>query len=427
MKRWKIIKRTFWTDCILGTAFIFGLMWAIFNISQFEIFDAFDPIGEALSDFESSDIAFSQIRDPEEVHANEDIVIVNISKPYLVNRARLAQMVNNINKYEPKVIGIDMFFEHPKPDTLGDLALAEAYSKVKNLVMVTKFQENLETATNTWEIISNPMFISNAHLGFANLNTEAAKQEDFKVCRSFPPSRVVDGEEAMAFAVQIANLVDPEKAQNFLKRNNEWETINYKGNIPDYHQATRFGGKFAFLDWDDALEENFDPMMIKDKIIIFGETGENFFDTSWDDKFFTPLNNNYAGKTNPDMYGVVIHANIVGMILDEDPINEMPEWLDALLGIILCFVNIVVFSWVYRRLPRWYDGITKLIQLMELMVLFFIIIYLFAEYSFKVNLTFGLAAVALAGDGLEVFYGVVMNLFNRERRRQLFTIRNDDV
>jgi CHASE2 domain-containing sensor protein len=427
MKRWNLFKRSFWTDCIFGTLFIFGLMWAIFNVSQLAIFDAFDPIGEALSDFESSDIAFSQIRDPNDVHANEDIVIVNISKPYLVNRARLAQMINIINQHNPKVIGIDMFFWSLSSDTLGDLALAEAYSKVKNLVMVTKFQEDIETEENTWEIISHPSFISNATLGFANLNTEAAKQDDFKVCRSFPPKRVVEGEEAIAFAVQIANQVDPEKTKRFLERDNEWETINYKGNIIDVHKATDFGGKFGFLDWDDVMEENFEPDMIKDKIIIFGETGENMFDTSWDDKFFTPLNRSYAGKTNPDMYGVVIHANIVGMILDEDPINELGEFWDALIGILICFANVVAFSWVYRKLPRWYDGITKLIQLVELMVLFFIIIYLFAEFSFKVNLTFGLAAVALAGDGLEVFYGVVMNLFNKERRRQLFTIRNEEV
>ncbi len=165
--------------------------------------------------------------------------------------------------------------------------------------------------------------------------------------------------------------------------------------------------------------------MIKGKVVIFGYLGDDFFDTSWDDKFFTPLNKKYAGKANPDMYGPVIHANIVSMVLNEDYVDELGENRAIILGVIICFFNVVLFSWVYRRLPRWYDGITKLIQVFELMILTFLMVMFFYWFNFKLNLTYTLAAVALAGDSLEVYYGVIKNLFRRESRRQLFTIQQD--
>lgn len=413
-----IFSKKFWIDCISATAFIFILMWGIYSFLQLPLFDAFNPISVALTDFEMTDIAFSQIRDPKDVKAHEDIVIVNLSAPYIIDRKAFAEQVRIINKYEPKVVGIDSFYPGPKPDTLGDLLLSSVLDEVKNLVMVTKLVYNDSTKTYDSIFKSWPAFRHNAYEGFANLDTDAGKQEDFKACRQFPPSMMVNGQREVAFGVKIAELFDAEKAKNFLDRHKEWEIINYRGNIYDPFGAgsdggSDYGSKFSFLDWDDVLEENFVPEMIKDKIVIFGFTGENILDTSWDDKFFTPLNRQYAGKTNPDMYGVVIHANIVSMILKDDPIDSLSTLSDIIIGIILCFLNVVVFSIIYHRLPNWYDGLTKLIQLAEVIVLVFIIILIFANFSFSLNLTIGLAAIALAGDALEVYYGVVDNLQSR--------------
>ncbi|NJM93588.1 MAG: CHASE2 domain-containing protein [Cytophagales bacterium] len=71
--------------------------------------------------------------------------------------------------------------------------------------------------------------------------------------------------------------------------------------------------------------------------MIFGYLGESFNDVSWEDKFYTPLNKTYAGKANPDMYGVVIHANIVSMILNHDYVYTMAESTGVLVAIVLCF------------------------------------------------------------------------------------------
>lgn len=422
-------KRKYLLDNILGTTFIFALMGLIFGVSQFNIFDAFDPIGEALDDMELTDVVFSQLR--EDPPPDTNIVVVNIGN---LPREMIGEQIKIISKYQPKVIGIDSFFNYPTDESAaeGDSILSHAIANAGNVVMVTKLlqTDSLETFAPGEDIYDSmehtfPWLRIDAVEAFANLGTDAEFQEDFKACRNFPPTRTVNGKPYLAFSVQMAQIYDSALTQKFLDRKNDWETISYRGNIVDFFGRTQYPNAFFALDWEDVLTENFLPGMIKDKIVIFGFLGENFFDTSWDDKFFTPLNKKYAGKANPDMYGPVIHANIISMVLNEDYIYELGSRNAVILGIIICFLNVVVFSWVYRRLPRWYDGITKLIQVVELMILTFLMVMFFYWFNFKLNLTYTLAAVALAGDSLEVYYGVIKNLFRRESRRQLFTIQRD--
>ena len=68
-----------------------------------------------------------------------------------------------------------------------------------------------------------------------------------------------------------------------------------------------------------------DLSFIKDKIVLLGFMGINLNDKTFEDIFFTPLNERYAGKSFPDMYGVVIQANIISMILNKKYINTMPQ------------------------------------------------------------------------------------------------------
>lgn len=418
-----------WLDNVLGTVFIFALMAGIAGISNLPVFETFDPIGKALSDMEMTDIVFSQVRAEPELDTN--IVLVNISQ---LPRAGIAQQLEVINQLEPKVVAFDFdFLDLNAEDPLGDTILAETIAKTKNLVMMCKLlqTDSLAEANPGLDMydsmsFSHPYLSQGVKFGFANLETDAEFQEDFKACRSFPPLRVVNDSAYNAFAVEIAKQFNPEKAEKFLARQKDWEIINYRGNLIDFFGRTNYPTSYFGLDWDQALDTaSFTKDLIKDKIVIFAYLGDNFFDTSWDDKFFTPLNKNFAGKTNPDMYGGVIHANIVSMILKEDYVNTWGETTGAIIGFLVCFLNVILFSWIYRRLPRWYDGLTKVLQIIELMILVAFMVYAFHLFNFKLNLTIAMAGIALAGDGLEVYYGVVKNLFRKESRKQLFTIQKE--
>jgi CHASE2 domain-containing sensor protein len=424
----KSMFQKFWLDVILGTVFIFALMGMFNSFTAFKIFDIFDPIGDAFADMEMTDVVFSQLRDQPVV--DDRVVMVNVG-----NRSRfeIAMMIDSINQFNPAAIGVDIFFDFPKEDTMGDSLLAASLSKVENLIMVSKILYNEKTDAFDSMRLSWDPFRANAELAFANLITGAANQEDLKMCRTFTPQQEVNGENQLAFAVKLASVLDSAKAQKFLARGNEEEVINYRGNILDYG-ATKFGSMFFALDHTEVLEPYFNPEtesyerryfpdIITGKIVIFCFMGNYLGDQeALEDKFFTPINAKYVGRAYADMFGGVVHANIIVQILNEDYINQLKGWQSIAIAIILCFLNVLAFSWVYKKIPRWYDGVTKLVQLMELLGLMFVMIYVLEMFSLKLDLTIGLVAVALAGDSLEVYYGVVKNSFSKEGRKELFRV-----
>ncbi len=412
--------RKFWLDTILGTAFIFGLMGFFGSVTAFNIFDMFDPIGDAFDDMEFTDIVFSQLRD--DPVADDRVILVNISD---LGRADIGMMLQIISGYNPACIGIDSFFYEPRDEedtvgVMGDMMLMEGLASVENLVLAEKllFHESdpeKDSLAFSWEGF-NQFADANA---FVNLLTDAEEQEDLKMCRKFLPKHDINGEQRVAFAIKMASYYDSAAAAEFLERENVEEMINYTGNVLDYG-ATKFGTKFFALDVPDVFNENFTADMIEGKVVMFCYLGKYLGDReSLEDKFYTPLNEKYIGRAFPDMYGGVIHANIISMVLNRDYINYMSDTVGNLFGILLAWLNVVLFSWIYKRIPKWYDGMTKLFQLLEVTVLVFLLIYTMEAFSYKLELTWGMVAVALAGDSLEVYYGVVKNAFTKEGRKSL--------
>lgn len=426
------MKKSFWLDAIIATTFTFLLMWGILQITGLRVFNAFDSIGKALGDVELTDYVFSSMRPQPELDTN--IVVINIGR---LSRAQIAEQIEIISQYEPKVIGIDGFFHcrglprdtfycPPLRDSLGNARLGRAIKKAGNVVMVSKLLQSTKLAASDIEDVydslevSDPLYRDSAYAqGFASLETDAAFQDDVKTCRTFNPSMMVNGKRELAFSVQMAMLYDSTVTNEFLARDNFSEIINYRGNMADFYSQSNFKLAFYAIDVAQVFEGSFLPGMIKDKIVIFGFLGEEFGDPSWEDKFYTPLNLKMAGKANPDMFGVIIHANIISMILRKDYINKMDKWQEVAMAIILCLLNVALFSLIHIKLPDWYDGITKLLQVIQLLLLTFLMVEVFDLYSFKLEITIALAAIALVGDAYEIYIGVVKNLVNRFKKRRI--------
>lgn len=434
--------KRFWIDCMIATAFAFTVLFGLYGVTQLKAFNAFDPLGQALGDMEFTDIAFSQIREDPALDTN--VVIVNIG--YL-SRAEIGQQIRNLNMFKPKAIGLDIIFSCDGGlydsincpqfyDTLSNMIFAGAIQEATGrMVLAHKLWQTKELVRTRGDVaIYDSLEHTDAHLrigayeGFVNLETDAEHQEDLKVCRRFPPSVKVNGKTEIAYSVRMAMLFDSVKTKKFLSRNKSSEIINYRGNIVDWHGASNYAGRYAVLDWDQALDTSlFVGGMIKDKIVIMGFLGRDLRDTSWDDKFFTPLNKKYAGKSRPDMYGPVVHANIVSMILNEDYVEELAEWQEYAIAVILCFLNVALFSLIHDRIPKWYDTLTIILQLTQIVLITFAMMYVFSWADFKLNLTLTLAALALVGTCYEIYESVVKTFIMRLQQGALFTKRNKDV
>jgi CHASE2 domain-containing sensor protein len=429
-------------DYFAATLFVFVVLIGIREISQLNVFNVFDPIGQSLGDMEITDITFSRLRDDPAVDTS--IVMVNIGN---LSRAEIAQQIRVISKYKPKVIGIDSFFDCPGGltdsincpqayDTLSNLLFASAVEEADNVVLVTKLLQTdslLKVYNGDIDIYdslehSDELLRADAYEGYASLPTDADHQEDLKSCRMFYPSMMVNGKRELAFSVQMAMLYDSAKTNRFLARNNTLEVINYRGNIYDPFAASEFPGRYFTLDWYQALDTNsFSPGLFKDKIVIMGFLGADLRDTSWDDKFFTPLNKHYAGKTRPDMYGAVVHANALSMILTEDYVNELQLWQQVVIAFIICFLNVALFAYILKKMPLWFDALTIMLQLGQIVVCTFLMIYVFKWFTFKLNITLALAALALVGTCFELYTSVLKTGYYFIKNRPLFTKRTKQV
>jgi CHASE2 domain-containing sensor protein len=430
--------RKFWLDCVIATAFVFLAMWGIFGLTQSKLFNLLDPIGQALSDVELTDYVFSDLR-LEDPNVDQNIVIVNIGE---LSRGQIAEQINTISKYKPKVIGIDSFFDCKTGlrdtvncplllDTLGNMTLSKAIKDAGNVVLVNKVltkKYTMETDVLDSLRRSDPIFLDYAITdGFANLDTEAAYQDDVKTCRAFNPQLKVSDKTLRAFSVEVAFAYDSAITKKFLARNNYSEIVNYRGNVFDIFGTTKYPQMFYTLDVEDVKTENFVSEMIKDKIVLFGFLGKQLGDPSWADKFYTPLNEKNAGKANPDMFGVVVHANIISMILNQDFVEQMEPWQEIALAILICMLNVALFSLINTRLPLWYDGITKLLQFCQVVFYAILMILIFAWYQYKFNITLTVAAVALVGDVYEIYMSVIKNTYFKIKNWISFTLGKKDV
>ncbi|MDH5474055.1 MAG: CHASE2 domain-containing protein [Cyclobacteriaceae bacterium] len=430
-----------WLESIYATVFILLFMALLQEGTKHVNLDGFDAIGQALADLEITDYTFSELRDT--VPPDNNVVIVNFGP---LGRGGIAEQIRIIDKYKPKVIGIDSFFKGYGSDTLATLSLASAIANANaEIVMVAKIDQtdSLKEAVEEGEEIfdfwykSDSIFIENVHFGMANLDTQAEFQEDIKICRAFPRIRttIKDEESYIAFGAKMAVLYDSTKLETYLKRKNDYEVVNFRGDIflsPFYYDEIygtfterRMEDKYMryeALDWDQVMNEDFAPEMVEGKIVLFGYLGNQLGAPQWEDKFFTPLNSKIAGRANPDMYGPVIHANIISMVLNDDYINGFNSFIEGLIGIGLLYINVYFFSIIYIRMGAWYDGITKLIQIVEIIVLTIFVIFIFSKYSFKLELAIAFFGIALVGDLLEIYFGVIKNVINKNTWNKLITL-----
>lgn len=390
--------------------FIYVLL-AIALLSKIPFGDFFNPVSKMIGDFQLTDVVFSQLR--ENKNANEKIVIVNIGT---LSRGGIAEQIAILNKHKPKVIGIDAFFRKPRhasdPEedrqlVQEDSAFASALSKVENMVIVSELIENTQSSQVERLEQSHPMFMKHASTGFADMITEG--RDVFKTARECIPKDMVADTLVYSFPTLLAHIYDPIAVKKYLSRNKDTEIINFEGNVDMREEGVSSNSKTTFfaLDAEQVLLEQFEPDVIKDKIVIMGYMGPNFGESDWKDKFFTPLNINYVGKTYPDMYGVVVHANIVSMILRGEFIDEMNNTLNLILSLVLIFLDVWFLTFCFHVLKDWYDGGSNIITLVFVAFLMFIVVYVFDKLNYKIDVSFLIVATFLSGNLIEIYQGVL--------------------
>lgn len=360
---------------VFATLIVIGILKylpVLFNI------DMLDPIQNTFEDMQITDIVFSQVRDYEDIKIDKNIVLVNNGH---LDRKTTAEMIEILNNLDPKIIAIDAFFRSPKgPEQ--DEPLAEAFSNVENLILVNELYDSDEDTEFDSLKTSNPMFNRYAKNGYANMYIDP---NDFKTVRLIKPISKVKDKYIPSLSSKVTQIYDNEKYQRYKSRENELEVINFKRNIDKYNT----------YNYDVILNGDFDPDHFKGKIVLIGYLGPQLGEVSTEDIFYTPMNKNYVGKTEPDMYGVVIHANVISMILEEDYIYRTSDTLALILMLLVVYFNMIMFNYWRRSddLVMWYQPYTIILILSELIG--FSLLMIFLMHWFKIELRFAAAFFAI--------------------------------
>ena len=353
-----------------------------------------DPISKAISDFDVYDIVFSKLR--EEPKADTSIVLVNLGN---LSRLEIARQINIINSFNPKVIAIDAIFQEEK-DPHSDSILSNAFSNCSNLVLVSKLDRYREDFDTYDTLVSSiEAFNKYAVNGFANLPND--DNLSFRTIRDFKPVSQCKDKIIPAFSTKIIEIFNQDAYQFLKSKGNDIEKINYVGNY----------SKFYHLDAHQVIPSVQNLNFIKDKIVLIGFIGTDFRSKTLEDIYFTPLNERFAGKAFPDMYGVVIHANIISMVLNKNYINIMPQWMSILLALFLSYLSAYLIYNLKIKYKDWFSGLTKIYILFITLLNLFIGVMIFHYFNYRIDLTLALAVVVLTNTIVEIYQSYVSKIF----------------
>jgi len=347
-----------------------------------------DPISNALIDFDAYDIVFSKMRP--QVTPDTSIVIVNAG--YL-SRKEITNQLKRIEQQKPKVLGIDLLFSESENNE-DDSLLTSLLSKYPNCVVVNQMSA-FNNNTETFDSIVLPAIQVREKIQFGFANLPSSGDASRRTVRDFIPFAIAGKDTAYSFAAKIAGMYNPALTGKITNRGEARVPINFRRNI------STLG--YFFINYDQVSDTTIDLSFCKDKIVLLGFTGIDLQTMTFEDIFFTPLNENYAGKSFPDMYGVVIHANIISMLLADDYVKEMPLIVSLIIAFVICYVLVYTLETLKNNFTALHSGLTKLLILFVVIFYFFIAVYIFSFYNFKLNLTLTLISIFLVPTGIEVY------------------------
>lgn len=368
-----------------------------------------DPFSEAIKGHDMMDIAISRFRDHNDPDLFDDrILLINTG---ITNRREIASVVDFLGRNDVAAIGVDLLFDtlfHNQDDSL----LRISFQHHPKVILGYTFESSADDSHSTIVgLQSDTFFSSNVFQGYVNLATN----DGFTV-RAFEPFRNINDSAVAAFSVYLASLRDDKLLDEMKQRCSSTEWINFKRLQPGeinmtYPINSGHQVHYRMVHIDNFLKDtsHLDHSWLKDKIILLGFCGETEEAFSMKDRYFTPLNEQYTGRSLPDMHGVVVHANIISMLLDRDLIHDVSERGIYGIAFLIFVLNYWIFTFLHRHdffrsLPY-----IRLVQVFQFFIFLAICILLLLNFNIKLGFTFIATCIILSYELYEFYLHKVKN------------------
>ncbi len=299
---------------------------------------------------EMNDIFYSHIQDKTKI-VNRNIVLVDIDT---FKKPEILLLLKKINQYDPKVVGVDVLFEHDEPGETHVNYVLYA-SQANNTIFATKYNEEEKNLTHSFFI---PETTPQAKEGLVNFGNSGPEQ---------PVRLILNKHESdvnlMSFSAKIVELYDSSLPALQKIKNLESFQVNYKPIL----FLDSFHANEILNDTNNTYAEAF-----KGKIIIVGALNEQ------KDKHKIP---NVGYAENQRLFtmesGMKIHALAIAMLMEDNTITTTNS-----------FWAIMISSMVF-------------------LFFFYILFYLFEKYEFYFKLN-GRMVLLLGGISLFLLYVKMM-------------------
>ncbi|HET9430787.1 MAG TPA: CHASE2 domain-containing protein [Chitinophagaceae bacterium] len=363
-------------DTIFATIWVFAF---IIFLGLIPInFYFLNPLKLALKDFDFNDITYAKLEKSKNTAMDSRIVVINIGH---ADREAIAMIIEKTASLSPKVMGLDVLFDEAQ-DPFPDSLLASTLEKYPNLVVAARLNWHIRDSL----YLSRNHFRNNvAKLGYVNFDNE-----DLETTRLYSPIKKDSYHEYQSFSAALVREYDPAAYEYLKKRDKPTEIINYSRN---YNLRSH---QYHVIDALTLMAGNVEDSVIKGKIALFGYI--NLDPNDIEDKKFTPMNEKFAGKSVPDMNGIIVHANIISMILDKNYIKKLPSWVNWLVAILICWLHMSFFIRYYLENHIWFHLVAKIAQLVSAIFFAYIGMLLFEKYNIKLDMKMSLIVIVMAVD-----------------------------
>ncbi len=368
-----------------------------------------DPFSEYIKRQDLMDISCSKFRSHTDPNLFDSRIFIINSES--TDRNKLSQTLDYLTRKKVKTVGVDLFFDslhYMHSDTMLHIINQEN----KNLIFA-KTHSNELLDHECISIISDTFLVPALYQRYVNLATD-----DGLTVRSFQPFYKEGTIESEAFAVSISELYKPGIVKKLKERDNKLEWINYRrsqfSKINSKNDKLESLPHYAIIGMTKFLEDTgaYNDQYFEDKIVLIGFcNGEA--NQVLKDFYFTSLNKVNSGRSLPDMNGVVIHANIISMLLDDDFVNENSSTFLHILGFILFLINYYIFIRIMRKEYYFEMVIIRLIQLFEFSLIFIIGIWILSEFSYKIGFVFLATVIVLSFELFEFYSRKLKSRLNR--------------
>ncbi|MGD1943249.1 MAG: CHASE2 domain-containing protein [Leptolyngbyaceae cyanobacterium] len=277
---------------------------------------------------------------------------------YPIPDAKLAALMTQLQKSEPRAIGLDVYRDFPVEPGYADLV--EVFTQSPRVFGIDKI---------TQEPVAPPPSLPPEQVGFNDFPLDRDGFVRRAFLGAFPPASHPDAEQfRLAFPLLLAEayLADESLLLENGRRNpdnmrfGDTELIRFAAHTGGYVRADATGvqmlvnvrsgaSPFEVVSMTDILTGQVDEALIRDRVVLIGITTPSI-----KDQFNTAATN---APTHPVVYGVEMHAHVTSQILsavfdDRRLITTWPDGWEYLWIGVWGGMGMVLVRFVIK--PAWY-------------------------------------------------------------------------